>query len=62
VGDIAVYFTASHFEKIFTKKLRKYEKIETKYENGKELFNKYGTWDLFLSRFVLPVETIPLII
>jgi hypothetical protein len=24
VGDIAVYFTASHFEKIFTKKLRKY--------------------------------------
>jgi membrane protein DedA with SNARE-associated domain len=48
IGDIAAYFTASHFEKIFTKKLRKYQKIETKYENGKNLFNKYGAWGLFL--------------
>jgi membrane protein DedA with SNARE-associated domain len=53
IGDIAAYFTASHFEKIFTKKLRKYQKIETKYENGKNLFNKYGAWGLFLCRFVL---------
>ena len=53
VGDIAVYFTASHFEKIFTEKLCKYEKIEKKYENGKDLFIKYGAWGIFLSRFVL---------
>ncbi|MDD1744948.1 MAG: hypothetical protein LUQ20_03945 [Candidatus Methanoperedens sp.] len=39
VGDIAAYFTASHFEKIFTEKLHKYEKIEKKYESGKDLFN-----------------------
>lgn len=53
VGDIAVYFIASHFEKIFTKKLHTFEKIEQKYDNGKDLFNKYGAWGLFLSRFVL---------
>ncbi|MCX9084674.1 MAG: VTT domain-containing protein [Candidatus Methanoperedens sp.] len=53
VGDIAAYATASHFEEIFTKKLHKYEKIEKKYENGKDLFNKYGVWGIFLSRFVL---------
>lgn len=53
VGDIVVYFTASHFEKIFTKKLHKYKKIEQKYENGKDLFKKYGAWGLFLSRFLL---------
>lgn len=53
VGDIAAYSTASHFEKIFTEKLRKYEKIEKKYESGKDLFNKYGALGIFLSRFVL---------
>src|SRR5665811_1249267 len=53
LGDIAVYFTASHFEKVFTEKLRKYEKIEKKYESGKDLFNKYGALGIFLSRFVL---------
>jgi len=53
VGDIAAYFTASHFEKVFTKKLCKYQKIEKKYEYGKDLFNKYGVWGIFLSRFVL---------
>jgi membrane protein DedA with SNARE-associated domain len=53
VGDIAVYFTASYFEKIFTEKLSKYEKIEKNYEKGKDLFNKYGAWGIFLSRFVL---------
>jgi membrane-associated protein len=46
VGDIAAYFTASHFEKIFTEKLHKYE-------SGKDLFNKYGALGIFLSRFVL---------
>jgi membrane protein DedA with SNARE-associated domain len=53
VGDIAAYFTASHFEKVFTEKLCKYEKIERKYESGKDLFNKYGGLGIFLSRFVL---------
>ncbi len=53
VGDIATYVTASHFEKGFTEKLLKYEKIEKKYEFGKDLFNKYGALGLFLSRFVL---------
>jgi membrane protein DedA with SNARE-associated domain len=53
VGDIAVYFTASYFRKNFTEKLSKYEKIEKKYEDGKDLFNKYGAWGIFLSRFVL---------
>jgi membrane protein DedA with SNARE-associated domain len=53
VGDIAAYFTASHFGKMFTKKLHKYKKIEKKYESGKDLFHKYGVWGIFLSRFVL---------
>jgi membrane protein DedA with SNARE-associated domain len=53
VGDIATYFTATHFEKIFTEKLCENEKIEKKYENGKDLFNKYGALGIFLSRFVL---------
>ncbi|MCE8425662.1 MAG: VTT domain-containing protein [Candidatus Methanoperedens sp.] len=53
IGDIAAYFTASHFEKIITKKLHNYEKIERKYKNGKDLFDKYGVWGIFLSRFVL---------
>ena len=53
VGDIAAYFTASHFEKAFTEKLLQYKKIENKYESGKALFNKYGVWGIFLSRFVL---------
>ena len=52
-GDIAAYVTASHFEKVFTEKLHKYEKIEKKYESGKDLFNKYGALGIFLSRFVL---------
>jgi membrane-associated protein len=53
VGDIAAYVAASHFENVFTEKLRKYEKIEKKYENGKDLFNKYGALGIFLSRFLL---------
>jgi membrane protein DedA with SNARE-associated domain len=53
LGDIAAYATASHFENVFTEKLSKYEKIEKKFESGKDLFNKYGVWGIFLSRFVL---------
>ncbi|MDP3103121.1 MAG: VTT domain-containing protein [Candidatus Methanoperedens sp.] len=53
VGDIAAYFTASHFEKVFTEKMYRHKKIEKKYEYGKDLFNKYGVWGIFLSRFLL---------
>jgi membrane protein DedA with SNARE-associated domain len=53
VGDIAAYSTASHFEKFFAEKLQKNEKFEKKFESGKDLFNKYGVWGLFLGRFVL---------
>jgi membrane protein DedA with SNARE-associated domain len=53
MGDIAVYVTASHFENVFIENLRKSEKIEKKYESGKDLFNKYGAFGIFLSRFVL---------
>jgi len=53
LGDIATYVTASHLEKVFTEKLRKYEKIEKKLESGKYLFNKYGALGIFLGRFVL---------
>jgi membrane protein DedA with SNARE-associated domain len=60
VGDIAAYSTASHFEKFFTEKLCKYEKIEKKFESGKDLFNKYGVWGIFLGRFVLLGSGAPL--
>ena len=53
VGDIAVYSTASYFEKVLTEKLQKNEKFEKKFESGKDLFNKYGVWGLFLGRFLL---------
>lgn len=53
LGDIATYSTASYFEKVLTEKLRKCEKLEKNYESGKDLFNKYGVWGLFLGRFVL---------
>jgi membrane protein DedA with SNARE-associated domain len=53
VGDITAYSTASHFERFFTKKLCKYQKIEKKFESGKYLFNKYGVWGIFLGRFLL---------
>jgi membrane-associated protein len=60
VGDIAAYFTASHFEKVFTEKLHKYKKIENKYESGKHIFNKYGAVGIFLGRFVLLGSGAPL--
>jgi membrane protein DedA with SNARE-associated domain len=60
VGDIVVYFTASHFEKIITEKLCRYEKIKKKYEYGKILFNKYGMWGIFLGRFILLGSGAPL--
>lgn len=53
VGDIAAYSTASYFETVFTEKLQKNEKFEKKFESGKDLFNKYGVWGLFLGRFIL---------
>jgi membrane protein DedA with SNARE-associated domain len=53
VGDIAAYSTVSYFKKVFTEKLCKYEKIGKKIESGKDLFNKYGAWGIFLSRFAV---------
>jgi membrane protein DedA with SNARE-associated domain len=53
LGDIATYLMALNFEKIITEKLCKYEKIKKKYEFGKDLFNKYGAWGIFLSRFAV---------
>jgi membrane protein DedA with SNARE-associated domain len=53
LGDIAAYSTASYFERFFTEKLSKYKKIKKKFESGKDLFNKYGMWGIFLGRFLL---------
>ena len=52
-GDIAAYTTASHFEKIFTEKLCKYDFYVKKCESSKNFFNNYGTLSVFLSRFVV---------